>query len=395
LNEGGALMLRKALVVIQFTISSVLIIGSLIIYQQMEFMQNAKLGMDKDQVVVLRNAGSMSLSDRNAYLNKIKQLPGVKKAASAGFSMGEGFSTNRLSVKGSDKEIQLNFGNVGFDYMDVMGFELKEGHGFSSNYPADTIKAEIPNGPLEQELGGIVLNETAIKEFGLGSTAVGKRLLWGKVVDTSYYVTVIGVTNDFHFTSLRNDIKPFGFISRPRFASNITAKLSSDNIKATIGQLEKEWKNFRAGRDFDYVFLDDTFSKLYASEARFQKLFISLVILSILIACLGLLGLAIFSAQQRVKEIGVRKVLGASIPQVVALLSKDFLKLAIFSLILATPVAWYLMNLWLSDFAYRISIGLDVFVIAGLSILLITLLTISFQAIKAAIANPVKSLRTE
>ncbi len=391
LNEGGALTLRKTLVVVQFTISSVLIIGALIIAQQMNFMQNAKLGIDKEQVVVLKGAGSMTLSDRNAYLNTIKQLPGVKKAASGSFEMGEGFSTARINVKGSEKEIQLNFANVGFDYTDAVGIEMKEGHDFSSKYPSDTMTNGIPNGPLEQTIGGIIINETAVKEFGLGSPAVGKQFRWSNDGDTSYYVNVIGVTKDFHFTSLRNEIKPFGFICVPRNSFNFTVKLSADNIKTTLGQLEKEWKNFRAKRDFSYVFLDDTFSKLYASESRFQKLFISLVILGILIACLGLLGLATFSAQQRVKEIGVRKVLGASVPHVVALLSKDFLKLVLIALVLAAPVAWYLANEWLKDFAYRISIEWWIFIVAAVIAVMIAFLTISTQAIKAAISNPVKS----
>ena len=395
LNEGGALTLRRALVVVQFTISSILIIGALIIGQQMKFIQNAKLGIDKEQVVVIKNAGSMSLSDRNAYLNKIRQIPGVKKAASGNFSMGEGFSTSRLNVKGSDKEIQLNFAEVGFDYMDVVGIEMKEGHGFSSNYPADTLNNGIPNGPLEQHIGGIVINETAVREFQLGSPAVGKQFLWGEDGDTTYYVSVVGVMKDFHFTSLKNQVKPFGFICTPRRGFNITAKLSADDIRGTLSKLEREWKNFSTGRNFDYVFLDDTFSKLYASEARFQKLFFSLVVLGILIACLGLLGLATFSAQQRVKEIGVRKVLGASVPHVVALLSKDFLKLVIIALLLAVPVAWYIMNGWLKDFAYRISIEWWIFLVAALIAIVIAFLTISTQAIRAAISSPVKSLRTE
>ena len=395
LNERGTLNLRKALVVVQFTISSVMIIGALIIYQQMNFVQNAKLGIDKEQVVVLKNAGSLSLSGRNAYLSRIKQIPGVKKAASGSFSLGEGFSTTRLGVKGSDREIQLNFANVGYDYLDVVGIELKEGRGFSARYASDTLNNGIPGGPLEQNIGGIVINEKAVKEFGLGSPAIGKQFLWGNDGDTSYYVTVVGVVKDFHFTSLRNEVKPFGFICQPRNGFNFTVKLSAHDIKGTLTQLEREWKNAKAKRDFRYVFLDDTFSKLYASEARFQKLFISLVILGILIACLGLLGLATFSAQQRVKEIGVRKVLGASVPHVVALLSKDFLKLVVIALILAIPVAWYAMNEWLKDFAYRINIEWWIFLVAALIAIVIAFLTISSQAIKAAISNPVKSLRTE
>jgi len=395
LNQSGALNLRKALVVVQFTISSVLIIGALIIAQQMRFIQDAKLGIDKEQVIVIKNGGSMPLPDRNAYLNMIKRIPTVKKAAGGSFSLGEGFSTTRMNVKGSDKEIQMNFTSVGFDYMDVVGIEMKEGHAFSAKYPADTMNNGIPNGPLDQNIGGIIINEKAVKEFGLGFPAIGKQFLWGNDGDTSYYVSVVGVTKDFHFTSLRNEIKPFAFICRPRNNFNFTVKLSADNIKSTLGKLEKEWKGLQTAASFEYVFLDDTFSKLYAAESRFQKLFITLVILGIVIACLGLLGLATFSAQQRVKEIGVRKVLGASVPQVVVLLSKDFLKLVFIALVLAVPVAWYLMNEWLKDFAYRVNIQWWIFIMAAIIAIIIAFLTISTQAVKAAISNPVKSLRTE
>jgi putative ABC transport system permease protein len=395
LNERGALNLRKTLVVVQFTISIALIIGALIIAQQINFIRSSKLGFDKEQVVIVRNAGYLTAPQRNTYLNLIKQLPGVKKAAASDLTMGGGFSTSRLSVKGSKKEQQLNFSNVGYDYFDVMGMEFKEGRGFSSKFPGDTMNNGIPGGPLEQTIGGLVINERAVKEFGLGSPAIGKQLLWGNDGDTSYYVSVVGVVKDFHFTSLRNEIKPFGFICVPGRLGNFTVKLSTDNIQGTIAQLENNWKQFGVERPFEYVFLDESFSKLYASEERFQKLFISLVILGILIACLGLFGLATYAAQQRVKEIGIRKVLGASIASVVGLLSKDFLKLVIIALILAIPIGWYAMNKWLEDFAYRVSIEWWVFIVAALIALVIAFLTISTQAIKAALASPVKNLRTE
>jgi putative ABC transport system permease protein len=346
--------------------------------------------------VVVKNVGSMPLSDRSAYMNTVKQIPGVKNAAIGNFSMGEGFAPTRLNVKGSEKEIQLNFSTVGYDYTDVVGIQMKEGRGFSNKFPGDTmIMNGTPNGPLEQNIGGIIVNETAVKEFGLGSPAVGKQFLWGNSGDTAYYVSVVGVMKDFNFTSLKNEIKPFGLICRSRNGNNLTVKLSGQNIPSTLAQLESQQKKFNAAMPFDYAFLDDNFSKLYASEARFQKLFVSLVVLGILIACLGLLGLAMFSAQQRVKEIGVRKVLGASVLHVVALLSKDFLKLVIIALILSVPIAWYAMSEWLNDFAYRTNIDWWVFLVAGIIALFIALVTVSFQAIKAAVANPVKSLRTE
>ena len=395
-SEKGTFSLRRALVVVQFTISIVLIIGVLIINQQMKYIQSAKLGLNKDQVVIVQNAGFLTASDRNAYLNAIRQFPGVKKAAMSSLVIGRGFATTRVRAKGSDKEQQINFSNVGFDYLDVMGIEMKEGRGFSQVFAAsDTITNGIPGGPLEQTIGGIVINERAVKELGLGTPAIGKQILWDTDGDTSYYVNVIGVTKDFHFTSLRNEIKPFGFTCRNRFQGNFTVKLAADNIQGTIAQLEREWKKVPTERPFDYLFADETFAKLYTSEARFQKVFISLVILGIVIACLGLLGLATFAAQQRVKEIGIRKTLGASVQGIVLLLSKDFVKLVLVALVIASPVAWYVMNGWLKDFAYRIQISWWIFLIAGIIAVLIAIVTISSQAIRAAIANPVKSLRTE
>ena len=273
--------------------------------------------------------------------------------------------------------------------------EFKEGHGFSQEFPADTINNGIPGGPLDQDLGGLVINEKAVKDFNLKSPAVGTQFVWATDGDTSYNVRVIGVVKDFHFTSMRNEIKPFGFICRPSAQNNFTVKLSGNNIKGTIGSVEKLWGKFSLERPFEYVFLDESFARLYSSEARFQKAFISLVILGIMIACLGLLGLATYAAQQRVKEIGIRKTLGASVMNVVGLLSKDFLKLVVVALVISIPIAWYGMNKWLQDFHYRINMQWWIFVLAGVLAIVIAFVTISFQTIRAARANPVKSLRTE
>ncbi|HYE56511.1 MAG TPA: ABC transporter permease [Chitinophagaceae bacterium] len=395
MNESGVLNLRKSLVVVQFTISIVLIIGALVIMQQIRYIQSAKLGFDKEQVAVIRNTGALSATDRNAYLNSVKQLQGVKKASGANIILGDKFSTSRISKRGSTKEQQVNFAVVGYDYLDVVGIEMKEGRGFSGNFPADTLNNGIPGGPLQQTIGSIVINETAAKELALDQPAVGQQLLWGTDGDTSYYVNVVGVMKDFHFTSLRNEIKPFAFLASASQFNNVTIKLSTGNIQNTLASLERLWKQFSQERPFEYVFLDENFAKLYTAEARFQKVFISLVILGILIACLGLLGLATYAAQQRVKEIGIRKTLGASVTGVVGLLSKDFLKLVFISLLIAAPIAWYMMNKWLEDFHYRVHLEWWVFPLGGFIAILIAFLTISFQTIKAAKANPVKSLRTE
>lgn len=395
LNDSGALNLRKVLVVVQFTISIVLIIGALIIAQQMNFIKSTKLGYDKDQVLVIKSASTLSRSDREAFVNSIRQIPGVLKVATATGIIGEGFNTSRLSAKGSNKEQQVNFSFIGNDYLDVVGIELKEGRGFSKNNPADSLNNGIPGGPLEQTIGGIVINERAVRELNLGSPAVGRQLLWGTDQDTSYYVEVIGVMKDFHFTSLRNEIKPFAFLSIPNANANINIKLSTANISQVINQLETMWSSVSGDLAFDYVFLDETFDRLYAAESRFQKVFIALVVLGILVACLGLLGLATYAAQQRIKEIGIRKTLGASVSGIVGLLSKDFLKLVCISFVLAVPIGWYAMNKWLQDFTYRIDINWWIFLVAGIVALLIAFLTISIQTIRAARTNPVNSLRAE
>jgi putative ABC transport system permease protein len=395
LNERRTLSLRKTLVVLQFTISIALIIGALIISQQMHFIQSTKLGLDKEQVIVVKNTGFLSSTDGNAFQNTALQIPGIKKIATSDGVVGGQNWTNSMNLKGSKNSQLINFLSVSDDFLNVLGIEIKEGRGFSSKFAADTMNNGIPKGPLDQNIGSIVLNETAVKDLEIPIPAVGKQLLWNNDGDTMYYVTIIGVAKDFHFASFRNEIKPFAFVNNPRRRDNFTIKLSTDNIKVTLAQLGNNWNKFSPDRPFQYTFLDETFSKLYQSEARFQKVFISLVILGILIACLGLLGLATFAAQQRIKEIGIRKVLGASVTNVVSLLSKDFLKLVIIALIIAIPVAWFVMNKWLQDFAYRINIVWWVFPLAGIIAILIAFFTISFQAIKAAIANPVKSLRTE
>jgi putative ABC transport system permease protein len=360
----------------------------------MHYLRSAKLGLDTDQVVVIKNAGFLSPSDMSAFKNEIRQITGVKDVTASNGMLPGQFSTSRVSLKGSTKQQQVNFIGVDFNFLDVMDIKIKEGRGFSEKFLGDTLNNGISGGPLEQTIGSIILNETAIKELNLASP-IGKQILWGNDGDTNYYVNVVGVIKDFHFTSLRNEIKPFAFFANPRAQGAMLVKLSGNNIQASLAQIQNRWKKFPSDRALDYSFLDETFASLYKVESRFQKVFVSLVILGIIIACLGLLGLATFAAQQRVKEIGIRKVLGASIVSIVQLLSKDFLKLVLIAFVIALPVGWYATNRWLQDFAYRIDVKWWVFLLAGINAVAIAFFTISFQTIKAAISNPVKSLRTE
>jgi len=391
-NQRGALNLRKSLVVVQFTISIVLIIGAIIISQQMQFIRSAKMGLDADKVVVINK--SSQIQNKQSYINEILKIKGVKKVAMSQGMVGGLNSTSMVNVRGSQNKQLVNYLDVGNGYFDVLNIEIKEGRGFSDKFISDTMNNGL-HGPLEQTIGGIVLNETAVKDLAITAPVIGKQILWGQDKDTNYYVKIIGVAKDFHFTSMRNKIKPFGFTNSPGNENRFNVKLSGDNIAATMAQLESTWNSIYPGKPFQYTFMDEAFAKLYQSEARFQKVFIILVVLGIFIASLGLFALATFAAQQRVKEIGIRKVLGASVANVVGLLSMDFLKLVLIALIVAVPIGWYTMNKWLQNFAYQIHIQWWVFPLAGLLAIVIALITISFQAIKAAVAKPIKSLRTE
>ncbi len=372
-----------------------MIAGTLIVLGQMNFMQNRKLGLNKEQVMLIDGAGNLgSSTSYTAFKNELSQLPSVKKLAGTDGVIGGQNWTRSLRAKGSDNSQLVNFLSVGHDFLGVMGVELKEGRGFSSQFPADTVQEGVL-GTTERQSGSIILNETAVKHLGLTSPVVGKQIVWAEVEDTTYNLNVIGIVKDFHFTSLRNEIKPFAFVAEPAREGSLVVKLSTTDFHSSIQQIEKIWNKYSPDRPFQYSFLDETFAKLYQAEKRFEKIFFSITVLAIIIACLGLFGLAAFVTEQRVKEIGIRKVLGASVSGITTLLSKDFLKLVLIAVIISSPVVWFVMNKWLQDFAYRISIEWWVFLIAGMVALVIAFATISFQAIKAAIANPVKSLRTE
>jgi putative ABC transport system permease protein len=394
INEQGVFNLRKTLVVIQFTISIALIAGSFVIYKQVNYIQASKLGLNKDQVLIIKGYGALSAPTASAFQNALLQIPGVKNAATADGVVGGQNWTNSMSLKGSKNSQLINFLSVGYNYLNVLGIQIKEGRGFSADFPADTL-TNVSNGKLDEDIGSIILNEKAVKDLGIRAPAIGQRVLWSTDGDTSYYLKLIGIARDFHFTSFRSEIKPFAFVAIPRRSDNLTIKLSTQNLSSTMRQIENAWKLFVPERPFQYSFLDETFTRLYKAEINFQKVFIVLVILSIVIACLGLFALATFTAQQRTKEIGIRKVLGASVAGITTMLTKDFLKLVFISIFIASPMAYFAMNKWLQNYAYHVQINGWIFLIAGIVAVLIAVITISFQAIKAAIANPVKSLRTE
>lgn len=371
--------LRKSLVVSQFTISTALIIGTIIVYTQMNYMRNRDLGFKKDQVLVLD-------TNRDSKINILKQaIAGLPNVEDVSLSSSVPASSNASAyseienVKGDMQVANLNIYFVDFNYIPLYKIKMAAGRPFSGDYKTDTTQA-------------MILNETAARMFGYSrpEQAIGKKFnQWGREGK------IIGVVKDFHFRSLQEPIKPLSMRIEPSRYDYLSVSISAKNISATLDAIKKEWKTIIPNKPFSYYFLDEFFNRQYKSEEQFGKLFLDFALLAIFISCLGLLGLASYSTMQRTKEIGIRKTLGASVPTILRLLSKDFLKLVIIAFLIAAPISGYFMHKWLNDFAYRTSMSWWIFVIAGLIAISIAMLTVSFQAIKAAIANPVRSLRTE
>jgi putative ABC transport system permease protein len=386
--------LRKALVIFQFTISVALIAGTVVIVQQIRYAQSAKLGLTKDQVMVIDDAGSLSRADREAMLGELVKINGVTKAASAnGVVGGQNWTTN-MNAKGSENSQLINFLGISYDYLDVLGIHIKEGRNFSAAFPSDTTSNGLA-GQTSRLSGSVILNETAVRDLGIHEPVVGQLVQRGKDHDTVYYFKIIGVTDDFHYASFKSAIKPFAFILNNDWQDNFTVKVAPAGLDHTIAQIGGEWKRFAPDRPFHYSFLDEAFSKHYQSDERFNQVVLYLTILAIGIGCMGLFGLTAFMIERRTREIGVRKVVGATATSIVVLLSRDFIRLVLLAVLIATPIAWFALDKWLGNFAYRISIQWWVFVLAGGAAVLIALLTVSFQAVGAALANPVKSLRSE
>lgn len=378
-RSSKGIFLRKSLVVTQFTISIALIIGTIIVYNQMNYMRSQDLGFNKSQLLIIDSYGDPA---RDAFKQAVAGLPGVQSVALSSSIPGGGNMgaySQIENIHGDFQVANLDLYFVDWDYIPQFKIKMVAGRPFDRAYGTDTTQA-------------MVLNEAAVKMFGYTSAqqAVGRRFRqWGREGK------IIGVMKDFHYRSLQEEIKPLSMRAEPGGGNLVSVKLTGSNITGAIAAIENKWKALIPGRPFSYSFLDESFDKQYRGEDRFGKLFLNFAILAILISCLGLLGLASYSTMQRTREIGVRKVMGASVANIVSLLSGDFLKLVLLSFVVASPVAWYFMYRWLKDFAYKTHISWWIFVLAGLTAALIALLTISFQAIRAAVANPVKSLRTE
>jgi putative ABC transport system permease protein len=388
-GSHGELWARKGLVIFQFSISVILIVSVLVIYKQMQLIQTKNLGFNKDHIIYFEKGEEVSgdnESDARSgrglddFMLRIKSIPGVVNATNFGhLILKEHGTTTGINWEGKSPNDHTSFANlnVGYDFIETLGIEMKEGRTFSRDFGA--------------EESTIIFNETAIKQMGL-TNPVGRIVnLWGE------HRRIIGVTKDFHFESLyESNAKPLFFnLSTEQSASQIMVKLKAGMKRATIERLEKFYKEYNHGLPFEFRFLDDEYQTLYASEMRVAVLSKYFAGLAIIISCLGLFGLAAFTAERRRKEIGIRKVLGSSQFGIVHLLTNDFTKIVLASLIISLPAGYFITKHWLDSFAYRIDLSPWYFVGAGLITLLLTWTTVGVQAIKAATANPVESLRYE
>lgn len=383
-NQVSAAGIRRSLVVFQFALSVVLITGIIIIYSQLEYIKNKDLGFEKDQKLIF-NFYTKDAKDRMpAFMNDLRQLAEIKSVSKADNYLGQFVGKDHgVFIEGSNMANSTNVKNISSDeyFVKANGIHIINGRDFRLN-----------------DSGKVLVNETLLKKLGVTpENAPGTRLYTQYEPDPATFVEIAGVMKDFNYNSLHGEVKPFMLRYWPgnRNISTVIVNTSSENYQALLGKMETIWnKNFN-GVPFDYAFLDNEVQKQYQTEITLSRIINSFTLMAILISCLGLFGLAAFSAEQRSKEIGIRKVLGASVTGVVQLLSKDFLKLVGVAIIIAVPVAWWAMNKWLQAFAFRVDISWWMFALAGLMAILIAVFAVSFQAIKAAIANPVKSLKNE
>ena len=375
--------LRGGLVVFQFAISIVLIIGTVVVFKQLHYAQTKPLGFDKEHVVVIRRANELG-AQSEAFRQALRENPRILSAASTTALPGGttyGYSSIHPEGFADNETVQMWRFFANHDLAEALRLDLVEGRSFSRDFPTDS--------------AAVLINETAARRLGW-SDPVGKRMTMGWLsVNDKRDFEVIGVMEDFHFASLHQEIAPVIMMLYPNPLPVMAVRVAPDDLPATLAFIESQWQAFQPGNPFDYSFLDDDFNAQYQAEQQLGQLFTAFAIFAIVIACLGLFGLASFTAEQRRKEIGVRKVHGASAPQIVLLMSAAFTKLVMVALVVAAPVAYFAMQRWLQDFAYRTDLPLWIFLAAGAAALVIAWLTVSYQSIRAALVNPVEALRYE
>jgi putative ABC transport system permease protein len=375
---AGNIFLRRGLVVFQFTLSIMLIVGMIVTYRQMNYIQSRNLGYDRDNLLYIPIEGELT-NKYSLFKQRAAELPGVLNISKMRNSPTViEHHTGSISWPGKDPNLTVSFadGVIGYDFVKTMKLQLKEGRDFSKEFSTDSTS--------------FMLNETAVNKIGLNDP-IGATVTWG-----NHPGTVIGVIKDFHFSSMHQSIEPLILRLDDNWTwGTILIRVKAGDTKEVLAGLGKLCAVMNPKFPFTWQFSDSEFFKLYKSEAIVSRLSNYFAFLAIFISCLGLFGLATFTAAQRTKEIGVRKVLGASVPQIIAMLSGSFIKLVVIAMLIAFPLAWYFMNKWLENFAYKVHLDWIIFFGAGIIALLIALLTVSYQAVMAAVANPVKSLRTE
>ena len=377
--------IRSGLVIFQFATSIILIIATITVYRQLDYIQKRKIGFNKEQVLVVDGTGVLG-NRVNAFKNEVKKMPGVVNGTYSGFlpvapSARNGTTFSKEAVIGPANTFNMQSWAVDEEYIPTLAMEMKSGRNFSRDRGTDS--------------SAVIINETTASMLGykdpIGQTLYSLQDSEGKVVKP---YTIIGIVKNFNFESMRQRIGPLCLVLGEASWST-SFRIQPGYAETIVGALESKWRSLGTGTPFSYHFLDESFNNMYQAEQQVGRVAIAFAVIAVIIACLGLFGLATYMAEQRTKEIGVRKVLGATINNIVIMLSRDFLVLIIIATVIAFPVAWWAMYKWLQDFEYRIGVGWWIFILSGFIAILVALFTISFQAVRAALSNPVKSLRTE
>jgi len=373
--------LRNALVIIQFSVSLILIIATFLVKNQLDYVRNKEVGFDKDQIVVVTVHEESIITNVAPIMEELKKNPRILYVAPSQFLPNDVKSSTFARWPGmpEDIDIHINAGEIGYDYIELYGIEIIMGRSFSREFPSD-------------EQGAFLINETAMKVIGQDFRLGMEFHHWGGIEPKG---KIVGVMKDFHLHSLHEEIKPMYFYLNPNQGWQLSIKIQGGSIPETIGFIRETIENFSPYYPFEYRFFDEIFNMAYVAEQRIERIFTIFSLIAIFIACMGVFGLSAFMADQRRKEIGIRKVLGASVSKVVYLLSRDLIRMVLLSNIIGWPVAYYAVRKWLQNFAYRTNIGLEIFLLSTILILFVALGTVSYQAIRAALANPVDSLRYE
>ncbi|MGD8779737.1 MAG: ABC transporter permease [Ignavibacteria bacterium] len=377
--------LRSALVVIQFSVSIILIIGTIIIYNQLTYLQNKNLGFNKDQLLIVHKTDDIG-TDVYRFIKELEEHPNIISASNSGSLPGLPFSNNahKNAKLGSEENVSVWQMWADVNFAKTFQLNIEQGRYYREGSAADS--------------QSVVINKAAVKAFRLPDNPIGEEITeLGRVAEENRNLRIIGVVENFNFESLHSEIGPviLSVFWPNGFGRYLSVRIAPGNINSTIDYIESKWHNYAGKQAFEYSFFDDDFAKLYAAEETSKRLFTAFSILAIFIACLGLLGLAAYTSEQRTKEIGIRKTLGASVVSILVLLSREFTKWIIIANLTAWPLAYYMMNNWLQNFHYRIEISWITFIASGVAALLVALITVSTQALKAAYSNPVDSLKYE